>query len=353
MSSTSFLTIEETNELLNDSIDTELERIHSGLNDNDNISTTTSTNLNLDSNSKSRKSKSKSRSNSNSDNKETHEFTIKKDIFTDEELTIKPETIFIKHSKITKDELIKYNIIKHNIIPYKCSGKSCPTTKTNMWRRKPIYLILFRKNNIQKDCRPCNLQLICPNCYCLEYGAQSFEKMRKTFSKKCLSCDYPIKAEMAHTTNYCYVCTKNIERISKQYNHLHTNNDKSVKHLQSLNSSYENEVANMQLDNPELDLLSDLSMMTYNKETNENIFEKYGFDEEIYKRAMNNMIATDKQNSKKYNKPKYNYKGHNTSSSTSTNLEQSSRFKLKLNTNPHNSSTGNVDTSLDDELNNI
>lgn len=337
ISNNKFLTIEDTNELINDNINelnnNKLEDNNNGLN---NINFNLDNNLKNSSNKKEKQNKLQ----------QQHNFNVKKDIFTNDELNIKPETIFIKHSKIKNDELIKYNIIKYNIIPYKCFYKNCPTIKTNMWRRKPLYLILFRKNNIQKDCRPINLQLICPNCYCLEYGAQSFEKIRKTISKKCYSCNYPIKSDIANTTNYCYVCTKNIERIAKQYNHLHTNNDKSIKDLQKLQSSYENEVENLCLEHPELDLLSDLSIIT-NKNNNENVFEKYGFDETTYKRAMNSMISTE-STKKIQNKPKYNYKNNKHTNNNTNNINTNNLLPdIKLNINLENN------INLEEELNNI
>ena len=138
-----------------------------------------------------------------------HDFEIKEDLFTPAELALNPLVdVFVKGSKITNDELVKYYIIKYRIMEYKCTSKSCPM-KGAIWRRRPAYLILCRKNNRQNDLSITNLSLICPNCYVQDKGSELFNNFRTKNGKKCISCAYPVKDGF----ELCFVCTEKMKKI--------------------------------------------------------------------------------------------------------------------------------------------
>lgn len=138
-----------------------------------------------------------------------HDFEIKESLFTPAELALNPLTdVFVKGSKLTNDELVKYYIIKYRIAEYKCASKNCPM-KGAIWRRRPAYLILSRKNNRQNDLSITNLSLICPNCFVQDKGFELFNNFRNKNAKKCISCTYPVKDGY----ELCYVCTEKMKKI--------------------------------------------------------------------------------------------------------------------------------------------
>jgi hypothetical protein len=138
-----------------------------------------------------------------------HDFEIKEALFTPAELALNPLIdVFVKGSKITNDELVKYYIIKYRIAEYKCTSKSCPM-KGAIWRRRPAYLILCRKNNRQNDLSITNLSLICPNCYVQDKGSELFNNFRTKNGKKCINCAYPVKDGF----ELCFVCTEKMKKI--------------------------------------------------------------------------------------------------------------------------------------------
>jgi len=139
-----------------------------------------------------------------------HDFEIKESLFTQEELALKPlEDVFTKNSKIKNDELVKFFIIKYKIMEYKCSGRNCPM-KGAIWRRRPAYLILNRKNNRQNDLTTNNLSLICPNCYVQDKGAELFNNFKSRSESKCIGCGYPVKKGF----ELCYVCSEKMRKVS-------------------------------------------------------------------------------------------------------------------------------------------
>jgi hypothetical protein len=389
MSATKFLTIEETNELIeeeykntvlydsniNDDIELELELEletellqsiqSSSSSDNDN-NDNNENNINKsdienDNKSKSKPIKKKTKTNNDkskndatSKNNEKikkqqqkFDFKIKKDVFTDKELSIKPEQIFIKHSKVTNPELVKYAIIKHKVFPYVCMGKSCPTAKTCMWRRKTVYLILFTKNGIERDYRPNNIMLMCPNCYCLEYGPQSFEKHTQTFIKKCNSCGYKLNSDRAKTTNYCYVCDKKIKELS-QNNVYVKSKEQQEQMLQNMSEeqAFQREVERVM--NSEDNLLSQHNKALSNGNS-DNMFSKYGLDKDAYEQALKQMSQMNVKAVSSRNKSKQHHNGNSRAG-----------YKYKSSTTPHiTTSKNNIGLSLnisnldilDDELN--
>jgi len=139
-----------------------------------------------------------------------HDFSINESLFKPEELELNPVTdVFIKNSRIKNDELVKYYIIKYKICDYNCSGNQCPM-KQGIWRRRPAYLILNRKNNKASDLTIPNISLICPNCYVQDKGTELFNKFRNQCESKCVGCGYPVKKGY----ELCYVCTEKIKKVS-------------------------------------------------------------------------------------------------------------------------------------------
>lgn len=132
--------------------------------------------------------------------------------FTDEEQNLSKDDIFIKNSKYFKnDELIKYHLFKNEIFEYKCYGDKCPTKKGN-WRRKPIYLILERKNSKKSDLRTVNLCLKCPNCYYQEKGPLLGLEAKKDIEKKCKYCNFILNNKFK--TDVCLICREKISKMS-------------------------------------------------------------------------------------------------------------------------------------------
>ncbi len=139
-----------------------------------------------------------------------HDFSINESLFKHEELELNPVTdVFIKNSRIKNDELVKFYILKYKICDYNCSGKFCPM-KSGIWRRRPAYLILNRKNNKATDLTIPNISLICPNCYVQDKGAELFNKFKNQSESKCIGCGYPVKKGY----ELCYVCTEKVRKIS-------------------------------------------------------------------------------------------------------------------------------------------
>ena len=150
---------------------------------------------------------------------------LTRECFTVQELAINPLTqIFIENSRVTNNELIKYQAMKAGILDYKCYGKGCPTKDGN-WRRKLGFLILVRNNNRETDLRLTNLSLLCPNCYCQEKGSQSFEKVKKEIVRTCTFCNAPL--DNKYNSDKCGRCawqiknqiqkSSNMDRLSRAF----------------------------------------------------------------------------------------------------------------------------------------
>ena len=150
---------------------------------------------------------------------------LTRECFTVQELAINPLTqIFIENSRVTNNELIKYQAVKAGILDYKCYGKGCPTKDGN-WRRKLGFLILVRNNNRETDLRITNLSLLCPNCYCQEKGSQSFEKVKKEIVRTCTFCNTPL--DNKYNSDKCGRCawqiknqiqkSSNMDRLSRAF----------------------------------------------------------------------------------------------------------------------------------------
>lgn len=134
--------------------------------------------------------------------------------FTDEEKSYDPsKDVFIQYSQIHNDELIKWYHLQLCPAKYYCSSKACPTHK-GIWRRKPAYLLLHRRNGNNRDNRLTNLEYICPNCYFQEFGATLFTKKKQYLDKKIRKCANDCGRTLTSTYNsdYCYGCRKKIEK---------------------------------------------------------------------------------------------------------------------------------------------
>lgn len=126
---------------------------------------------------------------------------------TEEEKVLKKNSLFRENNTkyADADEVVKYHLIEKKICEYACSSAKCPTKKGN-WRRKQMYLILYKKNGIDSDLRIDNLQLICPNCYCQEKGPIDLTMKIKKIERKCRFCSYILTNNSYN--DICYVCSQ-------------------------------------------------------------------------------------------------------------------------------------------------
>jgi hypothetical protein len=116
--------------------------------------------------------------------------------------TIKPlksnyGKIFITNSSFNDkdDKLIEIMLECKLLDEYKCNYPKCKVKNT--WQYKKIKLILARKNSVQNDLIPTNLELLCPNCYSI-----SFDTLKENIIRKAIFCQY---------------CKFNITKFGKQY----------------------------------------------------------------------------------------------------------------------------------------
>lgn len=134
--------------------------------------------------------------------------------FTDEQKKLDPlKDVFIQYSQIKNDDLVKWYHLQQSPERYKCVSKSCPTHK-GVWRRKPAYLILCRRNGNNRDNRPINIEYKCPNCYFQDYGVNLFTKAKNGLENTSRKCANDCGRTLASTYNgnYCYGCKKRIEK---------------------------------------------------------------------------------------------------------------------------------------------
>jgi len=110
--------------------------------------------------------------------------------------------------------LLKIGIFKE----YRCNIAKCKIGKT--WNEKPIQLILNRKNNIQNDLTPSNLELLCPNCYMTLHGLELFKKTIDQTIYKCKLCNYPLSnfKGSKKKAGFCMACESKIINSSYMNN---------------------------------------------------------------------------------------------------------------------------------------
>lgn len=121
------------------------------------------------------------------------------------------------HSYVPNDTVIICLLIKIGIIKeYCCSTPKCKVGK--IWNGKPIQLILNRKNNIQNDLTTGNLDLICANCFMVEYGLDIFLKQKKEIIINCKICEFPlVKFKNCRKKNgICFTCENKMNKISQE-----------------------------------------------------------------------------------------------------------------------------------------
>lgn len=96
------------------------------------------------------------------------------------------------------DEILTSYIIDNNLIEYKC--KKC--TQGSIWNKKPLQLVLDRKNNIITDNKLENLRFLCPNCFSqLKKRSSIFNKTIKNKQDICIDCNKKMKAQSVSYKN--------------------------------------------------------------------------------------------------------------------------------------------------------
>ena len=125
--------------------------------------------------------------------------------------------LLIKKSILDNETKILCLLIKAGHITssnYKCQHKACAVKK--IWLTKPLQLLIHRKNNIQNDLTPSNLELICPNCYMIEYGYEIFKKQIQKSTFNCKYCGYPLINfnNLRKKGGVCLSCEKKLLNLS-------------------------------------------------------------------------------------------------------------------------------------------
>ena|GEM_PF-1768446 len=67
----------------------------------------------------------------------------------------------------TNRTTVKRNYLRwreENSIPYRCDNEQCPLHATAIWNGEPVVLIMDHCDGANRNNRPQNLQLLCPNC---------------------------------------------------------------------------------------------------------------------------------------------------------------------------------------------
>ena len=135
-------------------------------------------------------------------------------IFNDETIAyytqdknITTKTICIKKSPFKNDTILLCLLFKEKIMTdYKCSISKCKVGKT--WMNKPIQLLINRKNSKLEDLTIPNLELMCPNCFIIQYGIILFQKIILQTIYKCKLCNYPLYkfSNFKKKAGYCSAC---------------------------------------------------------------------------------------------------------------------------------------------------
>jgi hypothetical protein len=178
-------------------------------------------------------------------NEQTIDFYAK-----DANLNIK--NICIKKSQFRNDTVLLCLLFKANIFTeYRCNIKKCKTAK--IWLGKPIQLLINRKNGRLEDLTINNLELICPNCFIVQYGLELFQKVADQTIYKCKLCNFPLNkfSNIKKKEGYCLACENkmiNASYYSKQNDYINelkeTIDDTSaLKQDEFTKSNYYNEVS--------------------------------------------------------------------------------------------------------------
>lgn len=207
----------------------------------------------------------------------------------------KMNTVFCSNSKESDDVAIAL-IIKHNNMKYKCSGKNCQV-KTH-WLRKPIELMLYRKNGIIHDLRLPNLEFLCPNCYTQSEYKQNFYDIAKNKRIPCklCACNLSRLSKEYSAMGYCMKCAEKIRSSTTDYVDEASNN-----HLLDANFKYDPK--QLQEEGSKMKALDDEYYRICGQYTDPDTGITFG--------------SSNVKNNRKSN-PRYNQKSKNTSDKTDT-----------------------------------
>ena len=117
---------------------------------------------------------------------------------------------FIENSSYAASDMDMTKILMSAgmIDTYKCHGDKCKVE--DKWHRKTLTLILARKNNVENDLRPANLELLCPNCYCANYTRSIPSKLiPRKYNCKICGFDITKFGKMYIDSGICKVCARN------------------------------------------------------------------------------------------------------------------------------------------------
>ena len=131
----------------------------------------------------------------------------------DNKLNIK--NICVKKSTFKNDTVLLCLLFKEQVmIEYKCSVIKCKTGK--LWLGKSIQLLINRKNGKLEDLTISNLELMCPNCFIVQYGIILFQKILSQTVYKCKLCDFPLYkfSNSKKKDGYCISCENKLINLS-------------------------------------------------------------------------------------------------------------------------------------------
>jgi len=160
--------------------------------------------------------------------------------------------ICIKKSAFKNDTVLLCLLFKANVFTeYRCNMKKCKTGKT--WLGKPIQLLINRKNGKMEDLSTSNLELICPNCFIIQYGLDLFQKTVNQTIYKCKICNFPLNkfSNFKKKEGYCLACENkiiNASYYSKQNEYINElketiDNTSALKEDDFTHSNYYSEVS--------------------------------------------------------------------------------------------------------------
>lgn len=129
------------------------------------------------------------------------------------------DKLCIKNGKLENEPIIIALLIKENKMKYECAAPSCNVIMN--WKKKPIELILVRKNGKPKDLRIENIELQCPNCFVQSYGCSLLKEIMVPKMIVCRICGYDkvgFLGEPYRSSKYCSVCFKKLQEGQQTIN---------------------------------------------------------------------------------------------------------------------------------------
>ena len=128
-------------------------------------------------------------------------------------------SLCIKNGKLEDEPAIIALLVKEGKSKYECSSPGCNVGMN--WKKKPIKLILARKNGKPKDLRLENIELVCPNCFVQSYGVSILKEIVKPKLIVCRICGYDkvgFLGEPYRSSKYCGICFKKLQEGSNTIN---------------------------------------------------------------------------------------------------------------------------------------